>query len=104
MVTTTAIKGALWLQSSLSEIGAAIRTARKIGCDIQRCLAFLSNLGEHACGKHYALKFHFVLDWTTVETVDFYFLPTESMVADSLIKGVSVKKLELCRRSYGLSA
>jgi hypothetical protein len=57
---------------------------------------------HHSRTKHIDIQFHFVREHISSNKVEFHNLPTEEMIADIFMKGVSKDKFETCRSKLGL--
>lgn len=102
MAAATTVKEALWLRKFLVELRIPVTHATEIGTDNQGYLALLQNPIHHIRSKHIWIRYFFVRDAIGVESVKFYFVSTERMIAYFLTKGVPPQKLNLCHEICGV--
>ena len=103
MVSTHAIKEAVWLQKLCSGIGL-VQQAVRIDCDGQSAIFFAKNPTYHSKTKHIDIQYHFVRDMVEEKKVLLLKVDTLKSVADSLTKILSIEKFSWCRGSMGVAA
>lgn len=86
----------LWMRKLLLEIGELANGAPILTlADNQGSMALARNPGDHPRTKHIAIKYHFCRELVASKVMDLRYVPTESMTADILTKGLGRVKHEL---------
>ena len=101
MAEAHAAKEALWLRKLLADLGMAVPTI-KIMADNQSAIKLANNPVTSARSKHIDVLYHFVRERVARREVEFEYVPTAKMVADSLTKAVPEEKFVFCRESMGV--
>ena len=87
MALTQATKEGMWLRTFFSELGFPL-TSLSISGDNQGAIALAKNPEFHTRTKHIRLQYHFIREAVEEGLVNISFIPTASMPADILTKGL----------------
>ena len=101
MAAAYAVKEALWLKTLLPELGLKLGTIT-ISADNQSAIKLLKNPVFSMRSKHIDVAYHFARERVVNKDVAYRYVPTTSMVADSLTKPLPRVKFEECRSAMGV--
>ena len=102
VATAHSVKEVLWLWAFLGEITRPLSAPTTLNCDNQSAIALTKDGQFHARTKHINLQFHFICEAVTNGTITMAYCPTQSMVADILMKPLIRGKTEEYTGSLGL--
>ena len=102
MAEAAAAKEAIWLRKLLGDLGVKVPATIKIMADNQSAIKLASNPVTSARSKHIDVLYHFVRERVAREEIEFEYIATAQMVADSLTKAVPEDKVVFCRNSMGV--
>ena len=86
VATAHLVKEVLWLRAFLGEIMRPLSTPTTFNCDNQSAIALTKDGQFHTRTKHIDLRFHFIREAITNETITMAYCLTQSMVANILTK------------------
>jgi hypothetical protein len=95
------VKEALWVRKLLQDLKLDINTIT-IMADSQSAITLLKNPVLSVRSKHIDVAHHLARERVARKEVDFKFIPTASMVADSLTKPVPASKAKFCSTAMGI--
>ena len=95
MAITDAFKEAIWLQGLLREINL-LQGKVKVFSDSQNAIHLCKNPIFHERTKHVNVKYHFVRNQVSDETIVILKIPTKDNPADIGIKIVTTAKFKHC--------
>jgi hypothetical protein len=101
MAATHGAKEALSLMRFLKELGME-QVDLEIFSDNQSSLKLMKNDSCHGRTKHIDVKYHYIRDLVKEGTINFQYLPSGELLADSLTKPVTWEKTRFCARGMGL--
>ena len=102
VATAHSVKEVLWLWVFLGEITRPLSTPMTLNCDNQSVIALTKDSQFHTRTKHIDLRFHFIHKAITDGTITMAYCPTQSMVANILMKPLIHGKTEEHMGSLGL--
>ena len=102
MAACEAAKEAIWEKQLLSELGWEQEEPVPIWTDSQSAIALINNPTFHDKSKHIEIRHFFIREKVNAGWVTYKYCETETMVADSLTKGVPRVKTEYCRERMGV--
>jgi transposase InsO family protein len=95
---------ATWLRNLLTDLNITQQKPTTIFEDNQSCINMVKNGHFNARNKHIAVKYHFTREkWETGE-IDIQYIPTASMLADTLTKPLPRDTFDTCSRNIGLQS
>lgn len=97
-----ATREVMWLRQLASEIDNKPLKATTIYCDNQSTINLATLDAYRSRTKHIDIRFHHTREQVEKKVIIINYLPTESMVADSLTKAVSSEKHKFCAEKEGL--
>ncbi|XP_039137235.1 uncharacterized protein LOC120274764 [Dioscorea cayenensis subsp. rotundata] len=92
----------LWLKRILSDCGEIFDDPIPIWCDNRSCIAIAKNPVLHGRTKHIDVKYHFIRELVTENSIQLLFCNTEEQLADIFTKCVDAKKLYKFRDLLGI--
>ena len=101
----SATQEAMWMRRLSAELsGKPPVGATMIFEDNQYAISMTKNPQFHGRSKHISIKYHFVRDQVTEETIKVEYCPTTEMIADMLTKALPKDQLTKLRRMVGLTS
>lgn len=101
MALAEAAKEAVYIQGFLSEL-IGIKKSIVLYNDNQGAQKLVCNPVFHNRTKHIDIRHHFIRDLVECEKLKLMYLPTDSMPADVLAKGLGVSKHNVCLKGLGM--
>ncbi len=101
MAAAYAIKEGLWLRSLLTDLSMDIGTIT-INADNQSAIKLLKNPVFSMRSKHIDVIYHFARERVINKDIEFKYIATDMMVADSLTKPLVPSKFDFCREAMGI--
>lgn len=83
----------LWLKMVLSYYGITFNDPITVWCDNRSCIAIAKNPVLHKRTKHIDVKFHFIHELVTENTIQLAFCNSEEQLVDMFTKCLDAKKL-----------
>ncbi|GBN73732.1 Retrovirus-related Pol polyprotein from transposon TNT 1-94 [Araneus ventricosus] len=102
MVLSAAAKEAIWLNKIVTDIGLSHIQTIPVHCDNNGELNLRKNNMYHTQSKNIDIQHHFVREAMLNGQITEKGMPTASMIADYLTKGVQRSKHVMCAQSVGL--
>ncbi|SCV68945.1 BQ2448_1965 [Microbotryum intermedium] len=87
-----AAREGIWLRRLLSELGFAQSEPTRLHGDNQSAIQLAKHPAFHARTKHIGIHFHFIRDHIAEGTIEMVWIPTNTMAADVLTKGLGTRK------------
>ncbi|SGY14961.1 BQ5605_C013g07181 [Microbotryum silenes-dioicae] len=87
-----AAREGIWLRRLLAELGFAQSEPTKLHGDNQSAIQLAKHPAFHARTKHIGIHFHFIRDHIAEGTIEMVWIPTNTMAADVLTKGLGSRK------------
>ncbi|SCV67782.1 BQ2448_5393 [Microbotryum intermedium] len=87
-----AAREGIWLRRLLSELGFAQSEPTRLHGDNQSAIQLAKHPAFHARTKHIGIHFHFIRDHIAEGTIEMVWIPTNTMAADVLTKGLGSRK------------
>ena len=83
---------AIWLRNFISALGVvdSISKPLKLYCDNSAAISFSKNMRSNARSKHIDVKFFFVKEKVSEGLIFVKYMPSVSMLADPLTKGLPI--------------
>ena len=103
MAAAFAVKEALWLRKLAYDLMMGVKTI-KINADNQAAIKLLKNPVSSVRSKHIDVIYKFARERVALKDVEFDYISTDKMVADTLTKPVSPTKHAFCCDNMGLKA
>lgn len=104
MALSSTIQEALWLKQFRDELNPSLSNESiQIGCDNQSAISYTENDAYRAKSKHIDIRHHFIRECIIGNSIQVFYEPTESMVADILTKPLPSPKHIFCVNEMGLS-
>ena len=103
MAAALAVKEALWLRKLAYDLMMGVKTI-KINADNQAAIKLLKNPVSSVRSKHIDVIYKFARERVALKDVEFDYISTDKMVADTLTKPVSPTKHAFCCDNMGLKA
>jgi hypothetical protein len=97
-----AVREVVWLRKLLEELGHKIDDPTEIYEDNQGCISLTENNRTDPRTKHIDTKYHYTREQVANRVVQFKYVPTANMIADSLTKPISTSKFIWCRDHMGI--
>ena len=97
------VQEAVWMRQLITELGSSPETATVIYEDNQSAISMTKNPQYHGKAKHIAIKYHFIREQVSDETMKLQYCPTEEMVADMFTKGLSCERFCKLRDMGGVN-
>lgn len=101
MAAGAAAREAIWLRQLCDELGVKV-TRMVIKGDNTAAISLASNPMVQDRSKHIDVQHHFIRERVMSGEIEFSYIPTTLMVADSLTKAVDAPKVIFCREGMGL--
>jgi hypothetical protein len=101
MAAAYAIKEGLWLRTLLNDLAMDMGTIT-INADNQSAIKLLKNPVFSMRSKHIDVIYHFARERVINKDIEFKYISTDKMVADSLTKPLAFTKFEFCRDAMGI--
>ena len=92
----------LWLRKLFTDLDRHIACI-DIKSDSQSAIHMLKNPVISLRSKHIDIVHHFARERVARGEVNFFYIPTDSMVADILTKPVPTNKFQFCRDAMGIA-
>ena len=102
MAAASTVKEALWLRKLFTDLDLHIACI-DIKSDSQSAIHMLKNPVISLRSKHIDIVHHFARERVARGEVNFFYIPTDSMVADILTKPVPTNKFKFCRDAMGIA-
>jgi hypothetical protein len=102
MSLASAGQTAIWFRQLLADLGFRQDKATVIFEDNQGCIAMAKNPVSHERTKHIDIKYHFIRELVSNETIKIEYLSTEDMEADILTKSLSRDRHHMLCTRLGL--
>jgi hypothetical protein len=102
MSLASAGQTAIWFRQLLADLGFRQDKATVIFEDNQGCIAMAKNPVSHERTKHIDIKYHFIRELVSNETIKVEYLSTEEMEADILTKSLSRDRHHMLCKRLGL--
>ena len=102
MAAASTVKEALWLRKLFTDLDLHIACI-DIKSDSQSAIHMLKNPVISLRSKHIDIVHRFARERVARGEVNFFYIPTDSMVADILTKPVPTNKFKFCRDAMGIA-
>lgn len=102
MAAAHAVKEALWLRKLMADLGMSSNAAVPIKCDNQSALKLLKHPISSLRSKHIDVIYHFARERAARKEVEFSYISTDEMIADSMTKAVPEQKFYFCLKGMGV--
>ncbi|SCV70659.1 BQ2448_3421 [Microbotryum intermedium] len=102
LAASMATKEAVWLRQVATNLYVPQQLATIIHEDNQATIKIANNPAHHVRTKHFSVVHHFVREGVGFGEVKLVYCDTDSMVADTLTKGLGCTKFERHRQSMGM--
>ncbi|SGY38274.1 BQ5605_C003g01990 [Microbotryum silenes-dioicae] len=87
-----AAREGIWLHRLLADLGFEQTTPTRLRGDNQSAITLAKHPAFHARTKHIGIHFHFIRDHIAEGTIEMVWVPTGTMAADVLTKGLGTQK------------
>ncbi len=101
MALVEVVKEVLWLQGLVGDL-RLIRNKVTVFCDSQSAIHLSKNQMYHERTKHIDVRYHFIRDIVSQETVVVQNVSTHDNSTDIMTKGVPVSKFRYCLDLVGV--
>lgn len=102
IAAAAAVKEALWIRKLCTDLLLGF-SCIDIKADSQSAIRLLKNPVISLRSKHIDVVYHFARERVARNEVNFIYIPTDIMAADSLTKPVPTNKFKFCRAAMGIS-
>ena len=102
MALASTAQDAVWLKQLIEEVTQSSVNPLTLFEDNQSAISIAKNPRFHNRTKHIGIKYHYIREQITNQTVELIYCPTEDMLADVLTKGLTQVKFERFREMFGL--
>ena len=89
MALANAAQEAIWMRQLTTQLGNTSTKATTIYEDNQAAISMTKDPQFHGRSKHIGIKYYFIHDLVTEESVRLEYCPTKEMMADMLTKGLN---------------
>ena len=103
VISTEARKKAVWFRSLLIQLHAyLVKASVKLFADNQKVITLIKNFEHHRRTKHIDVKYHWIREAVKDEIIEFKYISTENMIADSLTKPLRAVKFNRFLKMLGM--
>lgn len=99
---TTSVK-LIWIQQLAQELDKSADQQIIIFCDNESAIGLSKSDAFRPRTKHIDIRYHHLREKIELGVIDISYVPTDHNAADSLTKGVTKQKSDLCARKMGLT-
>jgi hypothetical protein len=102
IVVVTCCTQVLWMIQTLADLEVKYTAPIPIHCDNTSSISVSKNLVFHSKTKHIPIKYHFLREKVTNQTVQVHYIHTTEQIADIFTKPIAKTPFEYLRQKLGV--
>ena len=92
----------LWMIQTLADLEVKYTSPIPIYCDNTSAISVSKNLVFHSKTKHIPIKYHFLREQVTNQTIQVHYIPTIEQISDIFTKPLAKTPFEYLRQKLGV--